>query len=356
MFYHLRLSTGFLRSKELFNLNREQLEEILEPWRRGEPLLLGGRRWLPDTTKLTVYEGPALTANQRALGQGWSNAIQFGEDVTGLAVAGRLPTPAPPPPYGATLGEEQFAGSADEHASADPHSARPRRIRLRRTVSKYSGVAGGLLAVAGGLITALIGVSSVPAVLTVVVVLAASVFGAAFIHDRSDRSHLTAYLVLVTACFGWLAIWASGSKTTGAAQTHTVVLQGASRPTAVSMRVTISQPASRFIQPGARVSISGSSTPLPAGGVLWLIANENGYFNAMGVVNVSGSGEWSTNQTIGTKGDHPGMHYELLVVLVLNAEQDASFAAAADIFNEGTELTGAEVLPYVVARRSLTGR
>jgi hypothetical protein len=352
MAFHVRLATGFLglRNKELLNLDREELEQILMAWRSGEPLLIDGRRWLPDATRLTVYEGPALTSNQRSMGQGWSNAIQFGENITRDAIGGRLPGPPLPP----TTAAEQGVGDGAPHG-CDQRAASHRR-RLADSFSRYASVIGGLLAVLGGVIAALVGVSSIPALLTVVVVLAASVFGAAFIRDRNDHSHMVAFLALVTGCFVWLAVWAARKDTSSVAHTQTVVLPGALRRVRVSMRVTIKQPRGRSIRPGVKLTVSGSSSPLPAGGVLWLIANENNYYNALGTLNVSGSGEWSSNQTLGTTADKPGMRYELLVVLVLDAEQDARFQAAANIFNEGSEeLTSAEILPDVLARRSFTG-
>lgn len=83
--YHVRLSAGFLglRTKELFNLDRKTLvSEIVEPWTRGTPILLNGQQWQPDSTKVSVYEGAALTSQQRSMWQGWTKAMEFGEDVT----------------------------------------------------------------------------------------------------------------------------------------------------------------------------------------------------------------------------------------------------------------------------------
>jgi hypothetical protein len=63
------------------------IDEIVSPWERGEPIVIDGRRWIPDATRITVYEGPPLTSNQRSMGQGWTKAIEFGENVTTTVLA-----------------------------------------------------------------------------------------------------------------------------------------------------------------------------------------------------------------------------------------------------------------------------
>jgi hypothetical protein len=66
-----------------FNLTREELEaKILRPWAAGQSVEFSERRWSPEKTKLTVYEGPELRADQIGLGRGWQNATRTGEDVT----------------------------------------------------------------------------------------------------------------------------------------------------------------------------------------------------------------------------------------------------------------------------------
>ncbi len=58
------------------------MSQFVQPWQHGERALLDGRVWDPRDCKLTVYEGPRLSTQQRSLGQGWLNAVKFGEDVT----------------------------------------------------------------------------------------------------------------------------------------------------------------------------------------------------------------------------------------------------------------------------------
>lgn len=58
------------------------MSQFVQPWQHGKQVLLDGRAWDPRDCKLTVYEGPRLSTQQRSFGQGWLNAVKFGEDVT----------------------------------------------------------------------------------------------------------------------------------------------------------------------------------------------------------------------------------------------------------------------------------
>jgi len=92
--YHVELRQ-FPHQARTFNLTRAQLDaQILAPWVAGEPIKLHDRRWLPDRARLTIYEGPALEADQLGLGRGWANVTRGGEDVTAQMLAER----AHPPP------------------------------------------------------------------------------------------------------------------------------------------------------------------------------------------------------------------------------------------------------------------
>jgi hypothetical protein len=312
----------------------------VQEWREEQPLVIDGRTWLPARTSITIYEGPALTSAQRSFGQAWSNAMQFGENVTSAALDGELPRE-----------QESQAPEGQEEAS-DPAPAKV-------TLSRYSSVLGALLVVAGGVISARLGVASVPALISLIVVLGASALGAGYLHDRSDRSHLYAFTALLTGCFIWLAIWGAGQQTSAvneSAETRTVALQGAPDRVSVSMKVTITAPAGARIRPGTPITIAGTSSRPPTGSVLWLLAHENNYYTALTPLRVSSAGEWSTSQTLGTTEDQPGATYEVFVVLALNAEQDATYQAAANIYNEQTaELTSTEVTPHALARRRFLG-
>jgi hypothetical protein len=66
-----------------FNLRAEDVQaRIVLPWVRGSAIQLQDRRWTPDRTRLTIYEGPEIAAEDRGLGRGWSGVTRDGEDVT----------------------------------------------------------------------------------------------------------------------------------------------------------------------------------------------------------------------------------------------------------------------------------
>lgn len=83
--FHVRATSGILglRQGVELNLEREQLvQRVTARWRAGQNITLQGKAFAPARSKLSVYEGPKLTSTQQSFGQGWTNAIKFGEDVT----------------------------------------------------------------------------------------------------------------------------------------------------------------------------------------------------------------------------------------------------------------------------------
>jgi hypothetical protein len=80
--FHVELRQ-FPHQARAFNLTRSELEaRILGPWVAGGEVKLGDHRFSPERARLTIFEGPELTADQRGLGRGWANATRQGEDVT----------------------------------------------------------------------------------------------------------------------------------------------------------------------------------------------------------------------------------------------------------------------------------
>ena len=55
---------------------------MLEPWARGGPLELGGQRWERRESTLRILEGPELSPNDLAFGQGWNAAERTAQDRT----------------------------------------------------------------------------------------------------------------------------------------------------------------------------------------------------------------------------------------------------------------------------------
>ena len=92
--YHVELRQ-FPHQARAFNLTREELDvRILGPWLSAGGVELDDRRWTADRARLTIYDGPALSADQLGMGRGWANVTREGEDVTGRLLA----EAAHPPP------------------------------------------------------------------------------------------------------------------------------------------------------------------------------------------------------------------------------------------------------------------
>lgn len=118
--FHVELRQ-FPHQTRAFNLTREELDaRIVRPWAAGEPVALDDRRWSPERGRLTIYEGPALAADQLGLGRGWADVTREGEDVTA-----RLLADAAHPPAVAELKRELVA-----HLAGDGPVALSRVVEL----------------------------------------------------------------------------------------------------------------------------------------------------------------------------------------------------------------------------------
>jgi hypothetical protein len=105
--FHINVTSGFLglRQAGLVNLTAPELDAVVVPWRAGRPTVVKGKVFEPAKSRLTIYEGPRLTTAQRDLGQGWLNAVKFGEDVTSAMLhPGRLSTEYPTSEPGSSQG------------------------------------------------------------------------------------------------------------------------------------------------------------------------------------------------------------------------------------------------------------
>jgi hypothetical protein len=102
--FHVELRDG-REIVRAFNLAAEEVQtRFVEPLATGAIFTLQDKEFEPRTARLTVIEGERLAPGQLALGQGWTNAVKRGRDVTasflsasappsgaaGLAVSGRL--------------------------------------------------------------------------------------------------------------------------------------------------------------------------------------------------------------------------------------------------------------------------
>lgn len=70
-----------------FNLSAEELNaRIVQPLVSGAMIDFDDRQWPVDRTRLKIYEGPAVAAEDRGLGRGWALVTRDGEDVTARLV------------------------------------------------------------------------------------------------------------------------------------------------------------------------------------------------------------------------------------------------------------------------------
>jgi hypothetical protein len=82
MAFHIELATGRQHARS-FNLTEEELRRtVLDPWLAGRAVLLGDRKWTRDESELKIFEGPEMSNQDLAFGQGWSNALRVSADVT----------------------------------------------------------------------------------------------------------------------------------------------------------------------------------------------------------------------------------------------------------------------------------
>jgi hypothetical protein len=94
--YHLELR-HFPHNVCRFNLTKEELHAVVEPWAREQWVELGERKWSPHQARLTVLEGPRIPIHELSMGRGWRAAQRQSVDVTErvLVTASSLGTAAP---------------------------------------------------------------------------------------------------------------------------------------------------------------------------------------------------------------------------------------------------------------------
>jgi hypothetical protein len=83
-----------------FNLSDGELAAIVEPWKRGEPIEVGDRKWSPHQAKIRILEGPELAVQELSMGRGWRAAERRSQEVTDRVLATAPPPPPAPPPPG----------------------------------------------------------------------------------------------------------------------------------------------------------------------------------------------------------------------------------------------------------------
>ncbi len=97
-----------------FNLDEQQLREIVGPWTREPSVEIEDQKWIPRKAKITVLEGPHIPPDQLTMGRGWRTAERESKNVTDRVLA--------------AVRQEQAASAASDAAPADstsPDSIRP---------------------------------------------------------------------------------------------------------------------------------------------------------------------------------------------------------------------------------------
>jgi|GEM_PF-3327087 len=80
---HVRLQRQVLFTEETYNLSEPELRRrFVEPWLTGKPIIIKGRTWVPERSRIAILEGPDLTSTQRSWLQGWTKAMELSENVT----------------------------------------------------------------------------------------------------------------------------------------------------------------------------------------------------------------------------------------------------------------------------------
>jgi hypothetical protein len=83
MSFHVRLQRQVFFTEETYNLSEPELRRrFVEPWLAGKPIIIKGRTWMPERSRIAILEGPDLTSTQRSWVQGWTKAIELSENVT----------------------------------------------------------------------------------------------------------------------------------------------------------------------------------------------------------------------------------------------------------------------------------
>ncbi|HTQ68316.1 MAG TPA: hypothetical protein VMI13_06450 [Solirubrobacteraceae bacterium] len=129
--YHVEFRQ-FPHNFSRFNLTEAELATLLAPWRAGQAIEVGERKWSPHQAKITILEGPELELQELSMGRGWRTAERRSQDVTDRVLAPVQPPPVPhtpagvaaqPGPSAATAGTPGAVAAAGTPALADPLAA-----------------------------------------------------------------------------------------------------------------------------------------------------------------------------------------------------------------------------------------
>jgi hypothetical protein len=81
--FHIEMRMSGMHFVREFNLSEQRLWlEFLAPLMEGKDFTVEGHEFTPRQTRLRVYEGPELRADQLGMGRGWQNVERTATDVT----------------------------------------------------------------------------------------------------------------------------------------------------------------------------------------------------------------------------------------------------------------------------------
>ncbi len=140
MSFHVRLQRQVLFTEETYNLSEPELQRrFVEPWLTGKPIIIKGRTWVPERSRIVILEGPDLTSTQRSWVQGWTKAIELSENVTDRF----LHPPQIPAEEIRSTGSTTTTKQEDRSPAAEPegsgHEANPATVRKGEAVEAPKG-------------------------------------------------------------------------------------------------------------------------------------------------------------------------------------------------------------------------
>jgi hypothetical protein len=120
--YHVELRQ-FPHNFCRFNLSDGELAALLVPWRNGQPIELGERKWSPQQAKIRILEGPELELQELSMGRGWRTAERRSREVTDRVIAATTAPQTPTAPPTAPIAGAPTAPTPAGQALADPLAA-----------------------------------------------------------------------------------------------------------------------------------------------------------------------------------------------------------------------------------------
>jgi hypothetical protein len=119
---------------------------------------------------------------------------------------------------------------------------------------------------------------------------------------------------------------------------------------------TIIAPASKIVEPGQNVLITGTADNIPASSILWLVTDDDDSYNARAQLSITPQGTWKAYIGLADKHEQAGTEHDVLIVLALDAQTDDALSEQYWDLGGLEELSPDEIIPHTLCRRIyLTG-